>query len=146
VKNNPAAKKYCYWTNDKIAAAPDEWLAGAERHDGSWWGDWDQWVNQFAGKSVPARHPGDGALTPIEDAPGSYVKETHTLDNPEQAFVDRVQGALQTLDVPTKHDIDALSNQVHALAQMATRLSARLEETQSGVKTKAKKKSKHTHT
>jgi hypothetical protein len=57
-----------------------------------------------------------------------------------------VQGALQTLDVPTKHDIDALSNQVHALAQMATRLSARLEETQSGVKTKAKKKSKHTHT
>ena len=145
VMNNPAAKKYCYWTNDKIAAAPDEWLAGAERHDGSWWGDWDQWVNQFAGKSVPARHPGDGALTPIEDAPGSYVKETHTLDKPEEAFVDRVQGALQTLDVPTKHDIDALSNQVHALAEMATRLSARLEETQSGVKTKAKKKSKHPH-
>jgi len=23
---------------------------------------------------VPARHPGDGKLTPIEDAPGSYVQ------------------------------------------------------------------------
>jgi len=23
---------------------------------------------------VPARHPGDGELEPIEDAPGSYVK------------------------------------------------------------------------
>jgi polyhydroxyalkanoate synthase len=52
----------------------DEWLGGAERREGSWWVDWDQWVAQFAGKSVPARHPGDGALTPIEDAPGSYVK------------------------------------------------------------------------
>jgi len=72
--NHPAAKKYCYWTNDTIAATPDEWLAGTERHEGSWWGDWDQWVSQFAGNSVPARQPGDGALKPIEDAPGSYVR------------------------------------------------------------------------
>ncbi|MGA9550473.1 MAG: hypothetical protein WBS14_22820 [Rhodomicrobium sp.] len=72
--NPPAAKKYCYRTNDTIAATPDEWLAGTERHEGSWWGDWDQWVSQFAGNPVPARQPGDGALKPIEDAPGSYVK------------------------------------------------------------------------
>jgi hypothetical protein len=74
VLNPPAAKKYCYWTKDKIAATPDEWLAGTERHEGSWWGDWDQWVSQFAGNSVPARQPGDSALKPIEDAPGSYVR------------------------------------------------------------------------
>ena len=72
--NPPAAKKYCYWTNDTIAATPDEWLAGVERHEGSWWGDWDRWVSQFAGNTAPARQPGDGALKPIEDAPGSYVK------------------------------------------------------------------------
>jgi hypothetical protein len=153
VLNPPAAKKYCYWTNDKIAPTPEEWIAGTERHEGSWWGDWDHWVGQFAGKSLPARQPGDGALTPIEDAPGSYVKTTHTLDKPDQAsdkpdqaFVERVHGALQTLDVPTKDDIDALSKQVHALTKVANRLSARLEETQPGAKTKAKKTSKRAHT
>jgi polyhydroxyalkanoate synthase len=72
--NHPSANKYCYWINETLADKPDDWLAGAERHEGSWWGDWDQWVAQFGGKSVPARQPGDGALTPIEDAPGSYVK------------------------------------------------------------------------
>jgi polyhydroxyalkanoate synthase len=74
VMNPPAANKYCYWTNETLPDTPDEWLAAAERHEGSWWADWDRWVAQFAGKSVPARQPGDGALTPVEDAPGSYVK------------------------------------------------------------------------
>ena len=171
VMNPPAAKKYCYWTNEKIAATPDEWMAGAERHDGSWWGDWDRWVTQFAGKTVAARQPGDGALKPIEDAPGSYVKETHTLAapaldapaaaavdapkpepvpelkpepqaQPEQAFDERVHGALQNLNVATKHDIDALSQQIHALAKVTSKLSARIEETQSGGKPKGKRKSK----
>jgi len=41
---------------------------------GSWWPEWDIWVEKFAGDRVPARHPGDGKLAPIEDAPGSYVK------------------------------------------------------------------------
>jgi hypothetical protein len=177
VLNPPAAKKYCYWTNDKIAPTPEEWIAGTERHEGSWWGDWDQWVRQFAGGSVPARQPGDGALTPIEDAPGSYVKEVHTLDKPEQAldksdagkpeqaasdkpevgkpeqasdkpgeaFVERVQGALQSLDVPTKQDVDALSKQVNALTKVANKLSAQLGETQSGVKTKTKRTSRRGH-
>ena len=149
VLNPPAANKYCYWTNDKIAPTPDEWLAGVERHEGSWWGDWDHWVKQFAGGSVPARHPGDGALKPIEDAPGSYVKTVHHLDKPkaepEQTFVENVQRALHSLDVPTRDDIDALSKRVQELATVADRLSAHLEETQSDksdTQTKTKRKSK----
>lgn len=74
VVNPPAAKKYGYWTNDGLPAEPDEWLAGAVQHEGSWWSEWDTWVAQFGGKTVPARQPGDGALPPLEDAPGSYVK------------------------------------------------------------------------
>jgi polyhydroxyalkanoate synthase len=35
---------------------------------------WERWVTQYAGGEVPARHPGDGKLKPLEDAPGSYVK------------------------------------------------------------------------
>ncbi len=77
VVNPPVAAKYGYWTNEAEAlpAEPDEWLAGATGHEGSWWGDWDGWVAQFGGKQVAARQPGDGGLAPIEDAPGSYVKK-----------------------------------------------------------------------
>jgi poly(3-hydroxyalkanoate) synthetase len=34
----------------------------------------ESWISQYAGGEVRARHPGDGRLKPIEDAPGSYVK------------------------------------------------------------------------
>ena len=74
VINPPDAKKYSYWTNDKTPPSPNDWLAGATEHPGSWWPDWDRWVAQFAGGEVPARIPGKGGLPPIEDAPGSYVK------------------------------------------------------------------------
>ena len=67
------------------------------------------------------------------------------MDKPEQAFAERVEGALQSLDVPTKHDIDALSKQVHASTKVANRPSGRPEQTQSGAKTKTKKKSKRAH-
>jgi polyhydroxyalkanoate synthase len=75
VVNPPAANKYGYWTNDALPSDPEAWLAGAEKHDGSWWTDWQKWVAPHGGAMVPARQPGGGALTPIEDAPGSYVKQ-----------------------------------------------------------------------
>ena len=71
--NPPAANKYCYWTNDKKPEKPDEWFDGSQVHDGSWWGDWQDWVTSHAGPQVKKRIPGDGKLKPIEDAPGSYV-------------------------------------------------------------------------
>jgi polyhydroxyalkanoate synthase len=74
VVNPPAAKKYGYWTNDALPADPEAWLAGAQKHDGSWWTDWQAWVAPYGGPMVPARTPGEGALKAIEDAPGSYVK------------------------------------------------------------------------
>ena len=74
VINPPAANKYGYWTNKELPTNPDEWLAGATQHEGSWWTDWDRWVKKYNGKKVPARVPGDGKLDVIEDAPGSYVK------------------------------------------------------------------------
>ena len=70
---NPPPGKYPYWTNDENPATPDEWLAKAEHHEGSWWPAWVEWVKPNAGTMVKARKPGDGKLKPIEDAPGSYV-------------------------------------------------------------------------
>jgi polyhydroxyalkanoate synthase len=71
---NPPGSKYGHWTNDKNPPSPDEWLATATKHDSSWWPLWEEWISQYTGGEVPARHPGDGKLKPIEDAPGSYVK------------------------------------------------------------------------
>lgn len=74
VVNPPSANKYRYWTNAKRPKDPDAWLEGAKSHEGSWWTDWGKWLSGHGGPMVPARRPGDGALKPIEDAPGSYVR------------------------------------------------------------------------
>jgi poly(hydroxyalkanoate) granule-associated protein len=65
-------------------------------------------------------------------------KATGTWDKLEQVFVDRVEKALHTLGVPTKHDIDSLSKRVHELTKVAEKLSAALEES-GGVKEAAEK-------
>jgi len=72
VINPPVANKYGYWTGTELPEESDAWLEGAERHDGSWWSDWDGWVGEFAEGEVEAREPGKG-LAVLEDAPGSYV-------------------------------------------------------------------------
>jgi len=74
VINPPSADKYGYWTNQDLPADPDDWIAGADYHEGSWWGHWNDWVKQYAGRRVAAREPGGGVLPQIEPAPGSYVR------------------------------------------------------------------------
>ncbi|MBN8808693.1 MAG: class I poly(R)-hydroxyalkanoic acid synthase [Sphingomonas sp.] len=74
VINPPAANKHGYWTSDVRPDAAREWLAGAEKHDGSWWPAWDAWLSEHGtAKRVHARTPADA----IEPAPGSYVSITH---------------------------------------------------------------------
>lgn len=72
--NHPSLNKYCFWTNESNPLTGQVWLKEAEQHPGSWWNDWLQWINQFAGNQIAARDPSQGQLKPLEDAPGSYVK------------------------------------------------------------------------
>ena len=74
VINPPAANKYGYWLNAKMSKSPEAWLAGADRHEGSWWTDWMKWLGGFSGGSVAARVPGHGGLKALGPAPGEYVK------------------------------------------------------------------------
>ncbi len=75
VVNPPSRNKYQYWTGSRPRSANLEgWLAKAKEHPGSWWPDWLNWLKRQDRTEVPARVPGAGALKPIEDAPGSYVK------------------------------------------------------------------------
>ncbi len=73
--NPPHKNKYWYWTSTKTPKDPEQWLKDAKQTQGSWWPEWNRWLVRRAGAKVPARHPGDGKLRPLMDAPGSYVKE-----------------------------------------------------------------------
>ncbi|HEX7054629.1 MAG TPA: class I poly(R)-hydroxyalkanoic acid synthase [Burkholderiales bacterium] len=70
IVNPPAAKKYHYWTNEAYPESADEWFATATRHPGSWWEDWQRWIDAQNGPDrVPARVPQNA----LEPAPGSYA-------------------------------------------------------------------------
>jgi polyhydroxyalkanoate synthase len=71
VINPPAANKHGFWTSDDQPEAATDWLAGATRHEGSWWPHWTAWLDAHgSGATVASRTITDG----IEPAPGSYAK------------------------------------------------------------------------
>ena len=72
--NPPDAQKYGYYTGPDVDRPAAEWHDNAELHPGSWWPDWQAWLEQFAGGKIPARTPGANGRTVIEEAPGSYIK------------------------------------------------------------------------
>jgi polyhydroxyalkanoate synthase len=75
VVNPPAKHKYQYWTGAEPSGSDvAKWLSHATMHPGSWWPDWIGWIKDHGAETVPARKIGGGKLTPIENAPGSYVK------------------------------------------------------------------------
>jgi len=75
VVNPPQKIKYQHWIGPKPSGDDlERWLSQATEHPGSWWPDWLGWLKQQEAAEVPARQPGGGVLTPIEDAPGRYVK------------------------------------------------------------------------
>ncbi len=73
IVNPPAAQKYGYWTNDAdfTVDTSQDWFDRAERHEGSWWPVWSDWMAARSGSRVAAREFGS---TDLGDAPGSYVK------------------------------------------------------------------------
>ncbi len=70
VINPPSRNKHGFWTGLARPEKAEEWLAGADRHEGSWWPLWTGWLDGHGGgKTVAARSIKGG----IEPAPGSYV-------------------------------------------------------------------------
>ena len=76
--NPPAANKHGYWVNDDAPADADAWLAGAEQKTGSWWPEWQGWLDAAAADNkVKARKVGSGKLKAGTAAPGDYVRVRH---------------------------------------------------------------------
>ncbi|MDB5072464.1 MAG: class poly(R)-hydroxyalkanoic acid synthase, partial [Candidatus Eremiobacteraeota bacterium] len=75
----PAKKKAVWWggpPGSHNPPSPDEWLAAAPKHEGSWWPDWTAWLAQRSPEMVPVRHfLGNEQHPPLVDAPGTYVLE-----------------------------------------------------------------------
>jgi polyhydroxyalkanoate synthase subunit PhaC len=89
VINPPAANKRNYWTkaaapapegadgSARLEADPDRWFETAEQVPGSWWPAWAAWLAPHSGPQVAARKKlGNAEFGVIEEAPGSYVKES----------------------------------------------------------------------
>jgi polyhydroxyalkanoate synthase len=74
VVNPPVRNRYQHWTNGPPVGELETWLDAAEEHPGSWWPDWQTWSEAQDSQRVPAREIGGGKLSPIEEAPGSYVR------------------------------------------------------------------------
>jgi len=77
--NPPGNPKAHYWAGGPPGADCDEWLAGAEEQQGSWWEAWAGWVKPRSGerKPVPAQL-GSEQYPVLSPAPGLYVRDEMT--------------------------------------------------------------------
>jgi polyhydroxyalkanoate synthase len=58
--------------------APEEWMAAATEHEGSWWVEWVAWLSAHSAGSLapPPLAAPDRGYPALAEAPGSYVHET----------------------------------------------------------------------
>jgi len=72
----PSNPKASFSTNPDLSGTADEWLAGAERHEGSWWDHGVAWTVERSGALIEApAAPGSDELPVLGEAPGTYVHE-----------------------------------------------------------------------
>jgi polyhydroxyalkanoate synthase len=72
--NPPSKDKYGHYTNvAPIAGAPEDWLASASFHAGSWWPRWAAWLAGKSGSRIAAPALGGPNHPVLCAAPGTYV-------------------------------------------------------------------------
>jgi polyhydroxyalkanoate synthase subunit PhaC len=77
--NPPSRGKGKHWVNEGgdagEAKTAEEWRQNATQHEGSWWEEWAKWLEPRSGEKVDPPGVGSEEYPPIEDAPGTYVRE-----------------------------------------------------------------------
>ncbi len=97
---SPPEKDRGYWTGEGQHESAEEWRENAEEHEGSWWEDWRGWLEQRSGEQTDPPRMGSEKYPPIEDAPGTYVKETHaTHEEAGQEGARATQGAITRVQI-----------------------------------------------
>jgi len=80
--NPPGNPKAVFWTGaGSLPRDPEEWLASADKHTGTWWTHWADWIiAQSAGTKAAPSRLGSAEHPPLEDAPGCYVRDMVPAD------------------------------------------------------------------
>jgi poly[(R)-3-hydroxyalkanoate] polymerase subunit PhaC len=75
--NPPGNPRARYHVADEHPPSADDWLAGAEAKQGTWWEDWDAWLGERSGplKAAPKKL-GNRQHRVLGPAPGAYVLES----------------------------------------------------------------------
>ncbi|MCY1445189.1 Poly(3-hydroxyalkanoate) polymerase subunit PhaC [compost metagenome] len=74
ILNPPGNPKACFFENGKLSSDPRAWYYDAQRHDGSWWPMWLQWLQERSGeRRTVSFELGNAEYPPMEAAPGTYV-------------------------------------------------------------------------
>ena len=74
--NPPGNPKASFYTGAELVPDPEAWLAAAEKHAGTWWTHWADWViAQSGGTRVAPSRLGSAEHPPLDDAPGCYVRD-----------------------------------------------------------------------
>jgi len=75
--NPPGKPRARYFAGPEPGPDPEAWMEAATTVEGSWWPRYADWLLERSGESreAPSR-PGNRRFTPIEPAPGQYVRET----------------------------------------------------------------------
>jgi polyhydroxyalkanoate synthase len=74
--NPPGNPKAVFYTGAEPGADPEAWLAAAEKHTGTWWTNWADWIiAQSAGTKAAPAGLGSAEHPPLDDAPGCYVRD-----------------------------------------------------------------------
>jgi polyhydroxyalkanoate synthase len=69
--------KRSFWAGTGNAALePEAWQAQLEKQPGTWWSDWNEWLNERCGEMVSPPKMGSKKFRPLADAPGTYVLES----------------------------------------------------------------------
>ena len=71
---DPGHPRLGYFVNPGTPPTAEQWMADAQRHEGSWWEHWAGWLSERSGERVPPPQAMGSARFPaIGAAPGTYI-------------------------------------------------------------------------
>jgi polyhydroxyalkanoate synthase subunit PhaC len=74
--NPPGNPKAVFYTGAEPGPDPQAWLEAADKHTGTWWTHWADWIiAQSAGTNAAPDQLGSAGHPVLEAAPGSYVRD-----------------------------------------------------------------------
>jgi polyhydroxyalkanoate synthase len=74
--NPPGNPKAVFWAGAAREADGQAWLEQAEKHAGSWWPHWLDWIKARSGETLAPAALGSADYPLLDDAPGRYVMES----------------------------------------------------------------------